>query len=192
YSPKTRFGTGVTVGVIESPEGTTTYQTFLVRLLYTPSAKLSINAEGGLQFRQSRGPFGASATVSTAVISALLNYRPTAKTTVTMRLFRNVDVDAFTPGNLQTITGIEGNISWKISPRAIFDANLLGGYAEYDTLSGQGAGSYLFTQGTLSLSYLFFDDVNVRVFTSMQQRLRDTQGNSYTSTLSGASLGMRF
>ena len=192
YSPKTSFGASVTTGYLKSDQGTTTYETFLIRLLYTPTSKIVFKGDVGIQFRQSKGPFGSSSTISTAVINALLTYRVTGKSLASLRGFRNVDVDAFSPGNLQTLTGVEATFSTKLSPRAVFDISLLGGYSQNETLAGSESGEYSFVQGTVSLAYLLREDINIRLFTSAQQRFRDSKDNNYLSSTTGMSLGGRF
>lgn len=188
YSSKTTVGAGINVGYFNSSSGTTTYQTFLLRLLYNPTARLTFSGEGGIQFRQSPGSGGGAA--STAVMSLLLSYRPSDKTTISGRFFRNVDVDTFAPGDLQIVTAIQGSISWQATERAQIEASVLSGYSE--STSNDGNGNYFFNQANLAVSYALLDDVNVRVFSNLQQRLRDTQGDNYFSTTSGMSLGMRF
>ncbi|MFZ4598835.1 MAG: transporter [Terrimicrobiaceae bacterium] len=170
----------------------TTYQSFLLRLLYNPTSKLTFTANGGLQFRQSASSTAGSSASSTAILSAVLGYRFSSKTSLSLRVFRNTDVDAFNSANIMTVTGIEGSLGWQITRRASLDASLQGGNVEQTTLGGAADGSYSFAQGTIALSYVLLQDVNVRVFNSFQQRSRGAEGTNFTSNTSGMSLGARF
>lgn len=188
YSRKTTIGAGINVGYFNSASGTTTYQTFLLRLLYNPTARLTFTGEGGLQFRQSSGTGGSAA--STAVMSLLLTYRPSDKTTISGRFFRNVDVDTFAPDDLQIVTAVQASVSWQATERMQVEAAVLSGYSE--STSDDGNGNFFFNQANVAVSYALLDDLNIRLFGNVQQRLRDTEGENYLSTTSGMSLGMRF
>lgn len=192
YSRKTSVGAGVTVGYYSAPAGSTTYQTFLLRLLYNPTSKLTFRAEGGLQFRQASSANSNSSSSSTAVLSALLSYQLTPKTSASLRFFRNTEVDSFDSSNVMTMTGIEASVAWQITRRAAFNASVLSGNVEQTTLSGVEDGSYAFNQASVSLSYVLLNDLNVRVFNNVQQRYNDAQANNFLSSTTGMSLGARF
>jgi len=192
YSRKTTVGGGINLGYYNSPNGSMTYQSFLLRLLYNPTSKLTFSADGGLQFRQSTSSTSGSSTSSTAILSAVLGYRVSSKTSLSLRFFRNVEVDAFNSANLMTVTGLEGTLGWQMTKRAFLNATLLGGNVEQSTLGGAADGSYSFVQGTVSISYVLLQDVNVRVFNSFQQRSRGAEGTNFSSNTSGMSLGARF
>ena len=191
YSRKTTFGTAIALGYFTSSTGTTTSESFLLRLLYNPTSKLMFRGEGGFQFRQSSSSTGSSSAVS-SVLNASLIYSPSSKTYVSLRFFRNVDMDAFNAGNLQVTTGAEGMASWKILDSLSFNAALAAGRVENLAMNGTDVGTYSYVQGSLALSYLLTDEVNLNLFNNLQQRINDTQGNNYMSNTSGMSLGMRF
>ena len=191
FSRKTTIGTAIALGYFTSSTGTTTSESFLLRLLYNPTSKLVFRGEGGFQFRQSSSSTGSSSAVS-SVLNASLIYSPSSKTYVSMRFFRNVDMDAFNAGNLQITTGVEGMASWKIINSLSFNAALAAGRVENLTMNGTSAGTYSYVQGSLALTYLLTDEVNLNLFNNLQQRINDTQGNNYMSNTSGMSLGMRF
>lgn len=191
YSRKTTFGAAVALGYFTSSAGTTTSESFLLRLLYNPTSKLMFRGEGGFQFRQSSSTIGSSSAV-TSVMNASLIYSPSSKTYVSLRFFRNVDMDAFNAGNLQITTSVEGMASWKIYHSLTFDAALAAGRVENVAMNGRDLGTYNYVQGNLALTYLLTDEVNVKLFNNLQQRINDTQGNNYMSNTSGMSLGMRF
>ncbi|MDX2080424.1 MAG: hypothetical protein SFU53_06535 [Terrimicrobiaceae bacterium] len=192
YSSKTQFGAALEIGQQSGPGNLTTFQAFLLRVIYNPTARLTISGEGGIQFRQSRSTSAGSSSTSSTVLNALLSYRATDKTAFAMRFSRSVNVDAFAPDNIQTVTTVEASLLWEISRRAQFRASLLGGYVEQESLGGLAEGSYYFAQGSVSLNYLLSNGVSVQVFNTFQQRLRDTQGGNYLSNTSGMSMGMRF
>ncbi len=191
YSRKTTIGAALALGYFTSSTGTTTSESFLLRLLYNPTSKLMFRGEGGFQFRQSSSSTGSSSAVS-SVLNASLIYSPSSKTYVSMRFFRNVDMDAFNAGNLQITTGVEGMASWRILDSLSFNAALAAGRVENLTMNGTTAGTYNYVQGSLALTYLLTDEVNLNLFNNLQQRINDTQGNNYLSNTSGMSLGMRF
>ena len=58
-------------------------------------------------------------------------------------------------------------------------------------LEGHGVRS-AYVQANLAVSYMLTDEVNLRLFNNLQQKMNDTQGNNYMSNSSGMSLGMRF
>ena len=192
YSRKTTVGAAVALGYNISTAGTTTSESFLLRLLYNPTSKLVFRGEGGLQFRQSILSGGGSSSAVTSVVNLSVLYRPTSKTYVSLRFFRNVDMDAFSAGNLQITTSLETAASWKFSNSTTINGSLAAGSVENVALSGQESGSYNYVQANLSVSYLLTDDMNVNLFNNLQQKLNDTQGNNYLSNTSGMSLGMRF
>ena len=192
YSRKTTVGAAVALGYNISTAGTTTSESFLLRLLYNPTSKLVFRGEGGLQFRQSILANGGSSSAVTSVVNLSILYRPTSKTYVSLRFFRNVDMDAFSAGNLQITTSLETAASWKISNSTTLNGSLAVGRVENVSLSGADTGNYNYAQANLALSYLLTDDVNLNLFNNLQQKLNDTQGNNYLSNTSGMSLGMRF
>jgi hypothetical protein len=191
---KTSVGLGVIFGYDTSTAGSTTTESFLLRLLYNPTSKLVFRGEGGLQFRQSvlnaSGSRGASAV--TSIMDFSLLYRPSPKTYVSLRFYRNVDMDAFDAGNLQITTSVEASATWKLTHAARLDAAVAAGKVESVTLSGQDSENYDFAQANLGMSYFLSDEVNIRLFNNTQQRLRDTLGYNYLSNTSGMSLGLRF
>ena len=197
YSKKTSFGGAIALGYSSSSAGTTTSESFLLRLLYNPTSKLVFRGEGGLQFRQSMMSTGGSAASSsssavTSVMNLSLQYRPTNKTYVSLHFFRNVDTDAFNAGTLQITTSLESIVSWRISNSASMDLALGAGRVESVALSGQNTGTYNFVQANLGLSYMISSEVNLKLFNNLQQKMNDTQGNNYLSNTSGMSLGLRF
>ena len=199
YSPKTTFGFAVAPGYFYSSMGTTASASLLLRMLYKPTSKLTFRGEGGVQFRQSSasgggssGSAGGSSTAMTPVINLAVLYNPTSKTYVTLRFFRNVDMDAFNAGNLQITTGIESGVSWKILHSLTLEAALAAGLVENVGMSGQELGTYNYFQGNLALTYLVTDAVNFKIFNNLQQRANSTQGSDYLSNTSGMSLGMKF
>lgn len=185
YSQKTTVGASIAVGYYGASGASTTYETFRLRLLYNATARLSIQADGGVTFRQS----GTNGTASTTVMNFLLSYRPSDKTMLSARFSRSLDADSFTPGAMQIVTTAQASASLKLTDRAQLEASVAAGYSEG---TAAGSGSFFFNQANLSLSYAILQDVNVRVFNTIQQRFRDTSGNNYTSNTSGMSLGMRF
>ena len=192
YSRKTTIGTAIALGYFYSPTGMTTSESFLLRLLYNPTSKLVFRGEGGLQFRQSGSSAGGSSSAATTVMNLSMIYRPTSKTYVSLRFFRNVDMDAFDAGNLQITTSVESASSWEVLPSTTVDAALAVGRVENIAMNGQELGTYNFMQANVGVSYILTDEVNVRLFNNLQQRLSDTLGNNYMSNTTGMSLGLRF
>lgn len=192
YSSKTTFGAAVALGYFYSSAGMTTSESFLFRLLYNPTSKLVFRGEGGLQFRQSGSSTGGSSSAATSVMNLSLTYRPTSKTYVSLRFFRNVDMDAFNAGNLQITTSLESAASWKVFDSLTLDGALGAGRVENLAMNGQEVGTYNYVQANVAVSYLLSDEVNLRLFNNLQQRVNDTQGNNYLSNTSGMSLGLRF
>lgn len=192
YSSKTTVGAGMALSYFYSATGMTTAESFLLRLLYNPTSKLVIRGEGGLEFRQSSSTAGGSSSASTSVINLSAIYRASSKTYVSLRFFRSVDMDAFNSGNLQITTSVETAASWRLSHTTTLDGGLSAGRVENVSLSGQNTGTFNFVQANLSVSYMLTDEVNLRLFNNLQQKMNDTQGNNYMSNTSGMSLGMRF
>lgn len=190
---KTTVGIGITIGHYTLPQGTTDYQNFLIRLRYSPTAKLFLTGNGGIQMRQSQTSDGASYATAGPLLDAKLTWLPTRKTTAGLRLFRNVAVDPFVPDSIQTTTGAELELTWQMLPRTKLEGKLGAGFAENTSLAGFEGQSYYFSQGSLALIYQSQSGLNMRVFTSFQQRLDDTNPDSnYLSTLSGMQLGLGF
>jgi hypothetical protein len=192
YSSKTTVGAGLALSYFYSATGMTTSESFLLRLLYNPTSKLVIRGEGGLEFRQSSSTAGGSSSASTSVINLSAIYRPSSKTYVSLRFFRSVDMDAFNSGNLQITTSVETAASWRFSHTTTLDGGLSAGRVENVSLSGQNTGTFNFVQANVAVSYMLSDEVNLRLFNNLQQKMNDTQGNNYMSNTSGMSLGMRF
>lgn len=192
YSSKTTVGAGMALSYFYSATGMTTSESFLLRLLYNPTSKIVIRGEGGLEFRQSSSTAGGSSSASTSVINLSAIYRASSKTYVSLRFFRSVDMDAFNSGNLQITTSVETAASWRLSHTTTLDGGLSAGRVENVSLSGQNTGTFNFVQANLSVSYMLTDEVNLRLFNNLQQKMNDTQGNNYMSNTSGMSLGMRF
>lgn len=192
FSRKTTVGAGMALSYFYSATGMTTSESFLLRLLYNPTSKIVIRGEGGLEFRQSSSTAGGSSSASTSVINLSVLYRPSSKTYVSLRFFRSVDMDAFNSGNLQITTSVETAASWRLSHTTTLDGGLSAGRVENVSLSGQNTGTFNFVQANLAVSYMLTDEVNLRLFNNLQQKMNDTQGNNYMSNTSGMSLGMRF
>ncbi|MFA7342743.1 MAG: hypothetical protein WC003_00430 [Terrimicrobiaceae bacterium] len=192
YSRKTTVGAGVVLGYNSSSAGTTTSESFLLRLLYNPTSKLVFRGEGGLQFRQSALSGGGSSSAVTSVVNLSLLYKASSKTYVTLRFFRNVDMDSFSAGTLQITTSLESTASWRVSRSTIVDLALAAGRVENVSLGGQNTGTFNFVQANLGLSYMLGDEVNLKLFNNLQQKLDDSQGNNYLSNTSGMALGLRF
>ena len=192
FSRKTTVGAGVALSYFYSATGMTTSESFLLRLLYNPTSKLVIRGEGGLEFRQSSSTAGGSSSASTSVINLSAIYRPSSKTYVSLRFFRSVDMDAFNSGSLQITTSVETAASWRFSHTTTLDGGLSAGRVENVSLSGQNTGTFNFVQANVAVSYMLTDEVNLRLFNNLQQKMNDTQGNNYMSNTSGMSLGMRF
>ncbi|MFZ4774439.1 MAG: hypothetical protein ACOYM3_03705 [Terrimicrobiaceae bacterium] len=191
YSQKTTVGMAIALSYFYSPTGMTTSESFLLRLLYNPTSKLVFRGEGGLQFRHSSSSTGG-ASAATTVVNVTAIYRPSSKTYVSLRLFRNVDMDAFNAGNQQITTSVESAASWKVFHSTTLDAALGAGRVENISMNGQELGTYNFVQANLGVSYILTDEVNVKLFNNLQQRLNDTLGNNYISNTTGMSLGLRF
>ena len=196
-SHKTTIGAAVALGYSSWSAGMTTSESFLLRLLYNPTSKLVFKGEGGLQFRQTSSTSGSSTSGSsssavTTVMNLSLTYNPSSKTYVSMRLFRNVDMDAFSPGTQQIITGLESVVSWHFSHAASLQAALAAGRIENVVTNGQNSGTYNYVQANLALSYILSSDVNLSLFDNLQQRLGSTQGGNYMSNTSGMSMGLGF
>lgn len=193
YSPKTVVGAALVVGNYTLPQGTTRYQDFLLRLRYSPTSKLIFNGQGGIQFRQSQDDNGVGFSTYSAVLNAKLEWLATRKTLLAMRLFRTTSVDAFTPNSLQTLTGVEFEWTWQITKKTKVELELATGTSENQKLTGAEGDSYFFNQGTLTLEYLPRDGVNLRLFTSLQQRLGASNPDSdFLSNTSGMELGLGF
>ncbi len=192
FSRKTTIGAALALSYSSFSGGMSTSEAFLLRLLYNPTSKLVFRGEGGLQFRQSSSTGAGSYTASTTVVNLSLTYNPTLKTYVSMRFFRNVDMDGFSAGTQQITTGAESSASWRISRAASFQGGLAAGRVENVATNGQNAGTYNYVQANLALSYLLNNDINLSLFDNLQQRMGGTQGGNYMSNMSGMSLGMGF
>lgn len=191
YSSKTTFGAAVALAYFASSGGTTTSESFLLRLLYNPTSKLVFRGEGGLQFRQTSFSGGSSSAVS-SVMNLSLTYRPTSKTYVSLRFFRNVEMDAFSAGNLQITTALSGELSWNISRSLTLDAAAVAGQVENLGTNGSQTGTYNFVAANVAVSYFLSNDVNLKLFNNLQQQTGNTDGNNYISNTSGMALGLRF
>lgn len=190
---KTSVGIGLMIGHFYLPQGTTNFQNLLLRLRYSPSAKLFLTADGGIQLRQSRTMQGQSYNTAGPLLEAKLTWLPTRKTTAAVRIFRNVSVDPFSPDSIQTATGGELEITWQMLNRTKLEGKIGSGFVENTSLSGQEGQSYFFNQGTLAVIHNSQDGMNFRVFTGFQQRLDTANAlNNYLSTLSGMQLGLDF
>jgi hypothetical protein len=190
---KTTVGIGIMVGQFYLPQGATNFQNVLLRLRYSPSAKLFFTADGGIQLRQSRTNQGQSYATTSPLLEAKVTWLPTRKTTLAARFFRNVSVDPFSPDSIQTTTGGELEVTWEMLPRTKLEAKIGSGFAENTSLAGKEGQSYLFNQGTLAVIYNSQEGMNLRMFTGFQQRLDASNSqNNYLSTLSGMQLGLEF
>jgi hypothetical protein len=192
FSRKTTIGAALALSYSSFSGGMSTSESFLLRLLYNPTSKLVFRGEGGLQFRQSSSTGAGSYSAATTVVNLSLTYNPTLKTYVSMRFFRNVDMDGFSAGTQQITTGAESSASWRISRAASFQGGLAAGRVENVATNGQSAGTYNYVQANMALSYLLNNDINLSLFDNLQQRMGGTQGGNYMSNMSGMSLGMGF
>lgn len=190
---KTSVGIGIMIGQFYLPQGTTNFQNVLLRLRYSPSAKLFFTADGGIQLRQSRTLQGEAYSTAGPLLEAKVTWLPTRKTTAAARVYRNVAVDPFSPDSIQTTTGGELEITWQMFSRTKLEGKIGSGFAENTSLSGSEGQRYFFNQGTLSVIYNSEEGMNLRVFTGFQQRLDTANSiNNYLSTLSGMQLGLDF
>lgn len=192
FSRKTTIGAALALSYSSFSGGMSTSEAFLLRLLYNPTSKLVFRGEGGVQFRQSSSTSSGSYSAATTVVNLSLTYNPSLKTYVSMRFFRNVDMDGFSAGTQQITTGAEANASWRISRSANFQGGLGAGRVESVATNGQDAGTYNYVQANMALSYLLSNDINLSLFDNLQQRLGSKQGTNYISNMSGLSLGMGF
>lgn len=192
FSRKTTVGAALALSYANFSNGMTTSEAFLLRLLYNPTSKLVFKGEGGLQFRQSSSTGSGSYSAATTVMNLSLTYNPTTKSYVSMRFFRNVDMDGFSAGTQQITTGVEASVAWRITRAASFQAGLATGRIENVAANGQNAGTYSYTQANLALSCMLGNDINLSLFDNVQQRFGSTQGGNYLSNMSGMSMGMGF
>ncbi len=190
---KLRAGGGVSLGYFTSDAGNLAYETLLLRLIYDPTTKITVRAEGGAQFRQSAENAFRTSGTPTYLVNFFVGYRPSSKTSLGLRLFRNVTEDAFNPGTLQIQTGVESSLVWRIHQKVSFDASVAAGYVDNTSLNTTAnIGNYTYAQAGLGVSYLLLDQVRLRLFNNYQQRSADTEGFDYSSNMSGMNLGVNF
>jgi hypothetical protein len=124
WDPKLTLGGGFAAGVLDTDASTgQTYEQALLRVLYDPTAKISVQAQGGVEVRQLGGAVGDSVT---PVMDLTCTYRPMLGTSVNLNAYTRT-TNSSASGNLDyTATGVdlsvakELGVSWK--------AILKGGY----------------------------------------------------------------
>jgi len=153
--PKTRIGVGLTLGLLE-PEGSDaqTYEQALVRLTLPASGKLSLTANGGVEFRQ----LGSSAGNQTEpVFRAGASYRPFDGTEISLEASRRIYSSAAQAGQNYTATGVTASVRQRLFQR--FFVTFAGGYedAKYEGVDAQASTSrhdqYVFARPGISFAF---------------------------------------
>ena len=135
--PKTRIGAGLTFGYLK-PEGgdSQTYQQALVRITNPLTGKTTVNASGGIEYRQLGGSGG---TQTTPVFRLGVGYRPFDGTQITVEASRRIYSSASMAGENFVSTGGVVSIRQRLFKR--YHAMLAGGYedAKYEGTQGQAS-----------------------------------------------------
>lgn len=133
----TRFGFGAGVGRVKVEAGADQiFQRFLARAAYALSEKVEAEFRGGVEFRQSDGPWGDR---TNPIFEFRTGWTPRAGTRVGLDAFRRVEASAVRPDQDYTLTGFELNVRQAV--RGGVHAGLDGGYHVADYIDAGGADS---------------------------------------------------
>lgn len=160
------------------------FERILGRALYSLSEKLTVEARGGVEFRQSDGAVGDRVN---PVFDFRVSYEPAAATRVEVEAYRRVETSALTPDQDYTATGVSVRLR-RALPRSLH-LSVAGGYqvANYTDSPGTTGRTdhYFFVRpgilyqfaawGSLELSYQFRENDSTRPaagFTNSQVTLQ--------------------
>jgi hypothetical protein len=165
YSPKLTVGLGGSAGynTVGSASGDQTFQQANLRVTYEPSGKLSVNASGGVEFRQYGGENDNGGSVVSPVYELGVNYQPFDGTTINVRgSRRSLNSAALVAQNYNTT-----NLTFTVRQRLLrrFYVGLVAGYesAEYystdnevDFPSTDRSDNYVFVQPSIDVTLTAF------------------------------------
>ncbi len=142
-TPKITASLGASVGyinVVEIPDSYQKYERALLKLNYTLTGKVDVDATGGAEFREFGG--ADSGTKATPVFGIGGAYRPIEGTTLTLEASRHDEVSAVLSDQNYTSTGINVGLNQRILDR--FYASVTGGYENRDYYTATaGAGTVI-------------------------------------------------
>jgi len=122
FGTKLQLGIGGVFGLLKvDAGGLQTYEQWLVRAVYSPTAKLTINASAGAEFRQTES--GVSQRTE-PVFSIGAAWVPREKLTITLDARRRTYGSAALTGQNYQATGVILGASASLSPRLVFSLAL--------------------------------------------------------------------
>jgi hypothetical protein len=190
--PKTRVGAGLTFGYLKPAGGSAqTYQEALVRITNPLSGKLTINASGGVQYRQLGSGGG---TQTTPVFRVGASYQPFDGTAISVEASRRIYSSAATVGQNFAATGGTVSVRQRLFDR--FFATVAGGYedAAYQSTGGQEDiprhDQYAFVRP--SIAFAFRKWVNLELYYQYRRNLSTTLFSDFDSNVAGAQASVSF
>lgn len=183
--PKTQFSAGLTLGYLQ-PEGSSaqTYEQALLRLTVPATGKLSVTANGGVEFRQLGGAAGSQ---TKPVFRVGASYRPFDGTEVSLEASRLNFSSAALAAQNYTSTSVSASIRQRIFQR--FSASLSGGYedAQYEGTDAQASTSrhdrYIFARP--SLSFAFTKWISLELYDQYRRNTSTAALSSFDGNIAG-------
>jgi hypothetical protein len=190
--PKTRVGAGLTFGYLK-PAGSSaqTYQEALVRITNPMSGKLTVNASGGVQYRQLGSGGG---TQTTPVFRVGASYQPFDGTAISVDASRRIYSSAATVGQNFAATGGTVSVRQRLFKRVF--ATVAGGYedATYQSTESQGGTSrhdqYVFVRP--SVSFEFRKWVNLELYYQYRSNTSTAAFSAFDSNIAGLQAAISF
>jgi hypothetical protein len=128
-TPKTTLGLGGVVGLADLDGPNQTFEQANGRVTYNPTAKLSFNATGGLEFRETQGFGGEDLTPD---FSLGLSYEPFDGTTLTVQGYRRYEYSGRLYGQDYLATGATASFSQRFFRKFYFVVSGVFENAEYE------------------------------------------------------------
>lgn len=189
-TPKLTFGPGLAVGYLtveDSPSQT--YERILGRVTYAPTDKLSFEADGGLEIRQTEDGDRVN-----PVLNLTGSYLPFEATEFRLSAYRKVETSASLAGENYTSTGVSVEASRTI--RASCDLVMSGGYNHSDyqpTIRGRTPSrddDYFFVRP--SVRFAVTSRVNIEIFYLHQENDSTRATSAFRDNQAGARVHLEY
>lgn len=198
--PKVKMGLGATVGYLQvdgtaaNHNANSSYQQGLLRLNWAATEKLSVNASGGIEFRniQEQG----SDDPENLVFQLSADWKASEQTSVTLGVTRGSRVSNAQLAQLNQETAVSGSVKHQLWESISLGVEAGYSYSHYKATSTASAAlrndNYIFAKP--SLSYRFAERAQATVFYQYRRNDSDLAGNAndfYANQL-GLELSYRF
>jgi hypothetical protein len=191
FTERTRLAVGGAAGRMKvDGRETQDFQRVLVKASTDATGKLSFEAKGGAEFRQT-----GAGDKTTPVFNVTANYRPTERTNVSAGVYREVTASGTVDNENVTRTGASVKVSQKIGSR--LTAGIEAGYEkmEYDTTEAGAIASgredeYVFIRP--SLRYEFREGRRAEIYYSYREDDSTVSNFDFEANQAGLAIGFDF